>query len=161
MIPCCHRRVGHRRPFTQHGYQRTSWWFESSLASEVFATYLADLIVSAADRPINVLEVKNWQTVQRETNRWLVLLSANGFWLQGSKMLSVPYKNMERFVEGKKYVLCDNDEKNGAGFYYRICGRNNFASSRMYVCMCVGVREHAHALLTNTMRRGAGRRTVY
>lgn len=56
-------------PSTQHGYKRTRWWFESSGASDVFAKYLADLVASAADRPVKFLEVKKKQKkTEREMN---------------------------------------------------------------------------------------------
>lgn len=42
----------------QHGYERTVWWFEGMRALDVFDEYLAEMIASAADRPVRVLEVR-------------------------------------------------------------------------------------------------------
>lgn len=50
---------------TQNGYERTEWWFETSGARDVFHTYLAHLVVSAADRPVSVLEVREQKIKQK------------------------------------------------------------------------------------------------
>ncbi len=42
----------------QCGYELTTYWFERGLAADVFETFLADLIASAAERPVNALEVR-------------------------------------------------------------------------------------------------------
>eukprot|EP00903_Cladosiphon_okamuranus_P016547 g15265.t1 len=45
----------------KHGYQRTVHWFERSSASNVFDKYLASLVMSAAERPVNVLEIGSFE----------------------------------------------------------------------------------------------------
>eukprot|EP00903_Cladosiphon_okamuranus_P016548 g15266.t1 len=45
----------------KHGYQRTVHWFEETGASNVFDKYLASLVMSAADRPVNVLEIGSFE----------------------------------------------------------------------------------------------------
>lgn len=42
----------------QHGYQRTTTWFEAAGPLDVFERYLADFVATAADRPFHILEVK-------------------------------------------------------------------------------------------------------
>ena len=48
-------RTGHNP--TQHGYERTAYWFENSGVANVFDKYLEELVTLASDRPVNVLEV--------------------------------------------------------------------------------------------------------
>eukprot|EP00752_Nemacystus_decipiens_P004620 g4217.t1 len=43
----------------QRGYQRTNYWFEN--VAFVFDEYLANLVVSATDRPVSVLEVGSFE----------------------------------------------------------------------------------------------------
>lgn len=59
---------------TQHGYQRTATWFETSGAQDVFDKYLANLTMSAADFPVKVLEVRKIKYDERSCLRRLSLL---------------------------------------------------------------------------------------
>lgn len=46
----------------QYGYERSHYWFEISGSRDVFDAFLADLALSAPERPIKVLEVKKRST---------------------------------------------------------------------------------------------------